>query len=311
MHNSGITLIKHPQYYYADGQIVFQCEGYLYRLYKGILMQKSKLFKAMLSLPQPHWQGGGDTTAGSTKAALDGATDETAINLSESHTSTEWDHLLSFLFPVWTGEERPVDTLIDILNLGSFYEVEEAREFAIQTLSVRQDFRPALRLNAARRNRILTWVEPAMRQLFQASLADLSDSDAKLIGPETLLDVACTKAKIETHRKRLALFPPKVVHSAYLCDDKEGCTHAWNTAWWGQYDRPGVAKAILQLQKPLPGREVVERVQAINVEGMTFSCKRQTLENLQKEHVKGMFSAEDRLIQNVIDHIYKHLEQSM
>ncbi|KZT19151.1 hypothetical protein NEOLEDRAFT_1152119 [Neolentinus lepideus HHB14362 ss-1] len=265
----------------------------------------------MFSLPQRTITA--DSASDSNKEMLmDGASDEVPIDISENnHTSEEWDHLLSFLFPSWTAQERSLESLIAILNLGSFYQIAEAREYAIQTLNVRPDFRPALRLSLTRHNRILQWIEPAVHQLFKSSLADLSDIDAHLIGPEILLEVARTQAKIDLHRKHLALSPPKVVHSTYLCDDPKECSRAWNAAWWGEHDRPGVAKALLQPQKPIPGREIGERLQAINVSGMTFSCKALTLQHLRQPLIMERLAAEDKLINAVVDSLYKHLENAM
>ncbi|KZT27169.1 hypothetical protein NEOLEDRAFT_1061403 [Neolentinus lepideus HHB14362 ss-1] len=300
----------HSRFYYPDGQVVLKCHGHLYRLIKSILVEKSAFFEGMLSLPRPQKT----RTRSNGNSLNDGTSDETAIDLSgNGHTSEEWDHLLGFIFPRYTGEEPSLDSLIAVLNLSSYYDVPEARQYAIRALDQHPDFRAPQRLRLARENRILGWVKPAFDLLFASSLGNLSEEDAHLLGPDVLFDLARTTARIDIHRKRLALNPIGVIHHIF-CEDRKNCTRAFKTVWWGEYDRPGLAKAILHPQRPLPSRDIKMRLEKADLVGMgmTSDCKQLTLNSFEtNEEVAEALAAEDKLMQEVVDHVYESLEKSI
>ncbi|KZT21002.1 hypothetical protein NEOLEDRAFT_1074403, partial [Neolentinus lepideus HHB14362 ss-1] len=49
----------------------------------------------------------------------------------------------------YTGEEPSLDSLIAVLNLSSYYNVPEARQYAIRALDQHPDFRAPQRLRLA------------------------------------------------------------------------------------------------------------------------------------------------------------------
>ncbi|EPQ50095.1 hypothetical protein GLOTRDRAFT_112765 [Gloeophyllum trabeum ATCC 11539] len=312
MHDQSNTVRakRHDQYYFRDGSVILRSEDTLYCLYGEMLRRKSDLFHTML--PDHPVQGDLVGIMDETGRARprDGSCDDYPIPLSTFHTAGEFNELLSFIFDEWTPVPRTLESLVAILKTASFYLIQNAREYAIDQLSTYKSFPAPLRFHLARRYRVLAWISPAVRQLFALPYRDMSDEDMELIGLGPLSGLMRARERIETHRKSVAAGPPAPRHDV-ACKDQEACTRAWNHAWWGTFNKPGVAKALLHPTKPVPGYDLIEKLEDFNAVGMHPDCRRWTLSWLCIPPASRRFSLEETIIDNFIDQYTTILQNAM
>ncbi|TFK46579.1 hypothetical protein OE88DRAFT_1739442 [Heliocybe sulcata] len=307
-------LIRHPQFYFPDGSIILKSENIIYCVYASILKTRSEFFQTLLSKPPPVQthnaeHGAEEVSMDAPEKLQDGKTDDTAIELAPIHSASEFDHVLSFLFESWEHDNRTLEALVAILKLSSFYLIDKGRAYSIRMLSTHPGLRPAHRLYLAQQYRVCDWIKPAWEMLFSLPLTLLTHEDVHFLGLDAMETLAVTKEKIITHRRRLALNAPKVQHS-YFCRDNDACTRAWSHAWWGEYDRAGVARLLLQ-NRGLTREEIVTRLNQMNVAGMDNQCRRFTLDALERAPMVAKLELEECEKAQVIDAYEKALKDSL
>ena len=85
------SYIKHETHWYDDGNIIFLVGLWAFRVYKGLLANRSPVFEDMFSLPQP------SPSRGLAEAYL-----KTPPVVEVPDSPEDWRHLLQQLMP---GEE--------------------------------------------------------------------------------------------------------------------------------------------------------------------------------------------------------------
>ncbi|PCH39645.1 hypothetical protein WOLCODRAFT_168147 [Wolfiporia cocos MD-104 SS10] len=268
-------------FYFEDGNVHFRIKNTVYKLYRSRLIQKSPVLRTMLSLP---------TTAHLAESASgqdleDGSSDERAFRLDRwgrQVTTTEFDHLLSFIHPDY-DPHTPVSLtrLVDALKQSHYFDIIDIKEMVTLQLNGRPDLKPALRLFLARTCLIYDWIEPAIRQILQDPFDTLTFGDVELIGLPALHPIECARAQILRHRGRCAVVAPRPMHSPIWClPDRSRCEDAWLDAWWGGFNRQGIALALLHPDHPVPGSTIIQRLPQLDTGAMSERCRELTLQEL-------------------------------
>ncbi|THH29890.1 hypothetical protein EUX98_g4293 [Antrodiella citrinella] len=123
-----LKLINMPnlqELWFEDGNIVIIAEKTEFRVYRGILAQKSDLFKDLFTLPQPE---GGETLYGCSVVRV-------------QDLATDWYRFLSVLFggaSMWTNNQQYSWRLTrSIITISNKYQVDVMRDEAMERLQKR------------------------------------------------------------------------------------------------------------------------------------------------------------------------------
>ncbi|KAG8888870.1 hypothetical protein FRB99_004072, partial [Tulasnella sp. 403] len=119
-------LVKHPVHYYPDGNFIFVVENYIFRVYKGLLAQRSEVMHDLFNLPQDGKVGDGD------QAFLDGVP---AVTLEDS--AEAFANVLDIILP---GKIRPIespsfDKLAGMYRISDKYLINDIRQWALSWLN--------------------------------------------------------------------------------------------------------------------------------------------------------------------------------
>ncbi|KAJ6504650.1 hypothetical protein C8R47DRAFT_1066847 [Mycena vitilis] len=230
----------------------------LYKVNQGLLAMKSGFFADLLNLPSPTTPSSSTVTLkveAQRKAGLDGCSDETPLLLPDNVDSSEFDHLLRFIFNMtpWSPDKvRAIEELIAILKLSHFFEVDSGTQYAIHHLSNHPSVTAPMRLYLAVTYDVDPWVAIAFKDLMKKSILDLSENDERLLGRAAYRLLVRTHASVELHRTNLAFRAPQVIHAdhcAGMYTQKE-CVRHWEEAWFGRKGTPGMVAALLDTRLP-------------------------------------------------------------
>ena len=134
------------------------------------------------------------------------------------------------------------------------------------------------RLFCARQYDVPQWIELGMTQLLYSPLKELTAEDCALLGLPAMLLIFKTKEKLDVHRRACAVFCPAVVHDEN-CYFHGKCEKAWGQVWWGECDRPGVARTLLLSRRPM--KTIVDGLDNIHGDmDMGYGCKQLTVSGL-------------------------------
>lgn len=189
-----------------------------------------------------------------------------------------------------------------LLEMSHFYDVQDARDYAMRKLDVRMDFTPIKRLWCARKFWVEVWVERGIVQLLRDALEKIDVEEWMLLEPQTILMLWQGQAKIDTHRRLCALVPPTVAHNI-LCYSREKCTRAWQEMWMGTPDSLSGSSVLRALIHPdrIPIKQILQKLQETDIVGMRRECQEATVATLAKEPEKGgKFRKEEVIIAEII-----------
>jgi len=145
--------------------------------------------------------------------------------------------------------------LVSILKLAYFYDMEQAKDFAIRELEKRttaSQENVIQLLVLARCYRIEAWVKNAFEKL--------------------MLCLAKTLDAVEEFKKYLARFRPPIIHNT-ICIQRGLCKDAYATQWWMH-----VGRALLDPSVPISALSVPSFVREVTFTGMTDGCLRKTMD---------------------------------
>ena len=183
--------------------------------------------------------------------------------------------------------------------MSHFYDASFAWEYAIEHLDGRPDFLPMSHLYCARQFDVDDWVTKGMEQILCGSLLQLNATDVLLLGPATMLLIYQTREKMNHHRHGCALVCPPVTHDIDSCIAIQRCESGWGRAWWGEYNRPGVASMLLQPRVPM--KAIVDGLDRLDAGLMTHICKQLTVSKLQASVADGgKLRIEEEYIQEAV-----------
>jgi hypothetical protein len=201
----------------------------------------------------------------------------------------------------WTSELPSLERLAAILKLATFYQIEDGRDFAISTLHTCTDLQPAMRLYLARSYHVAEWIHTGFKQLVSTPTLSLTDSDIEYIGHETFVTLMRTKSRIDLHCRACAVKAPPVSH-AVECLDEDDCEKAWQSAWWGEPSRPGVAIALIHPYNSISGKEVLNKLLTLKVPwNMDDVCRDLTVSKVHgSHHVQSPLLLEEEYVDDAV-----------
>ncbi|KAJ7279430.1 hypothetical protein C8J57DRAFT_1502087 [Mycena rebaudengoi] len=268
---------RHPTLYFKDGTLILRAnDGTLYNVYRQLLSLKSGFFESMLTLPRPEMSPSPGTD-GQTILLAEGSSDATAVLLPAQFSSQELEAFLHFVFSTqpWTDQAPAIQGLCAVLRISSFFAVDSGIKYATHHLENHTDLQPALRYQLGQEFDISHWIKRGFEELMGDSIADLTESDADLIGVEAYRVLVKTKAQVQEHRTNLAFWPPGVVH-AEACYGRGYCEQSWRDAWMAP---SGILGALLNDEEP--GVEIHDKLPSLIVGGMSERCRVLTIEGIQ------------------------------
>lgn len=125
-----------------------------------------------------------------------------------------------------------VEGLLAILRLSHFYDIHEARRFALSALEYDRYFtlQSSMRLDAAVKYNIRLWFKPAVRELLSVPLTTLRPRDVSRLSGPLLVDLI-------RHRRDIELKRAVTLNTKYLfvrgagCPSPERCPAVWERMW--------------------------------------------------------------------------------
>lgn len=293
------TRLRHPQYYFKDGSMIIfvsgpfstltclthifvKCAGTLYNIHQSVFEQRSRVIADLMNLPQGECSN------------LEGKSDEHPIVLAGLQAS-EFEFLLVYMYNqsvcfrgilssfcdlalrvvVSQQEAEPsIPYLVALMKMSGFFEVPDARSFAIKNLERHAEFSPALQLQLARQYDVAQWLEPAFRALVWTPLKKITVEDAATIGGTAYYVLSQTKVRIDDLIRAIAYCPPPLVPG--FCDDPERCELHWNNAWW-----QGYAKVLLHPDRTFRSSHIFKELfDTDSIPQVCTSCFRFTLDDI-------------------------------
>ncbi|KAJ7879332.1 hypothetical protein B0H13DRAFT_1892291 [Mycena leptocephala] len=284
-------LRRHPTLYWEHGSLVMRTTcGTLYKLNRQLLAMKSGFFAGLFDFPRPTHDP--PSKAVSLKAledqktsGLDGLTDETALALPANVDSSDFDHLLHFIFNLVPGTQ-----------------------YAIFHLSTHPALTAPMRLYLAITYDLDHWVSIAFNELMNKSILKVTENDEKLIGRVAYRLLVRTHAEVDEHRTNLAFQAPSVHHGPNCSGTytQQECKQLWEDTWFGRKGTPGMVAGLLDAR--LPGTALYAVLDQFYVSGMSDGCRRRTLDSLADTPEKlSAMKKEDTIIGDEI----KLLKKSM
>ncbi|KAF9236581.1 hypothetical protein BU15DRAFT_63852 [Melanogaster broomeanus] len=110
-------------------------------LYPGHLALRSSVLESLLSIPHEEHQKGAEGTCDENPIILHGVIQH------------EFDHLLTFLFGAYAGEQHQEEFLVSVLKLSAFFDISHGFQYAVTELSHLSPFNPSLKLQLGRQCR--------------------------------------------------------------------------------------------------------------------------------------------------------------
>ncbi|KDQ05538.1 hypothetical protein BOTBODRAFT_182471 [Botryobasidium botryosum FD-172 SS1] len=245
------AVTRHPLYYFNDGSITFRVENTLFRVQRSKLILLSEFFKDLLTAEKMGDDG-------------EGQSDDCPIEIPDT-SAVDFANLVWWLYtPASTGPSSEVTTEIaySILVLSHKFQFPLGLQYAIGVLQTHElALRPAERLHVARRQIVPHWLRPAVLELVQGQMANLTSADAQLLGVETVRLISLAHADIEQVRKGVTSFSPLQGHSLY-CHNEDECGEGFVVGWARVgvlVHRPGV---------PVPLAEILTQIEHRGVAGL-------------------------------------------
>lgn len=188
-----------------------------------------------------------------------------------------------------------MDRLVTILKLAYFYEMEEAKAFAIREIEIQtrsSSCENAMQLLAlAHRYDVGDWLTAAFVKLLHQCITSFSKEEVDAIGARTMLCLAKTTDAIEEFKKHLAQFPPPVQHHI-MCSQHSLCSKAYDEKWWSH-----VGRALLDPGVLISAISVPSFVRKFKFAGMTEGCLMKTMDAATDTLI---FHTEDKIIECVV-----------
>lgn len=266
--------VRSLEFYYPDGNVVFQVSGVLYRLHKSVLTARLDLFGGMFILSDGSEQPGGHHDHGQD--------DEHAVQIADGVAVREdFEALIKHIYGQWTAPPYPVPFLLSILKLSTRWGSEDGRERAIYHLGdPNTNFSNLLKFHASIKYNVPQWTRPAFDVLVSTDwkLGDLPTLAGYDLSLELIDLVIKTRDIVFREQRRLATLPPPVSHHQNCGEGKRSkCNEAWKAAWILAIGRQIIhVDPLFQLKH----YQATEVIRGLVVPGMSEHCLDLTVERL-------------------------------
>ncbi|KAJ6470481.1 hypothetical protein C8R45DRAFT_1078494 [Mycena sanguinolenta] len=157
----------------------------------------------------------------------------------------------------------------NLLKLSHLWEIEGAKAHAVAALE-QMNLAPSHRLALARQFTISAWVKPAVTEILDSKLRNLTDSDVLSIGWKEYSILAKAKEILEEETRRTAFVPPPMDKDpSWECKTHSSCLLVWPKLW---FDRIG--RELLHANTPLKLKHIYGKCAKIKFadEGVITGC---------------------------------------
>ncbi|KAJ6447886.1 hypothetical protein C8R45DRAFT_1115642 [Mycena sanguinolenta] len=284
---STVECAPHPLYWQEETRhMVLRVENTTYFLNLGTLTMVSPELKGIFDIPQSRPKPG---------EAAEGTVENPVV--IEGVTRVQFDDFLGWILkPSWRphaeNEERREEVAINLLLLGQKWNVQEAITHAKETLE--KLFLPAARrIQLARMFSLHDWVDAAMSQLLAVPFENLSAAEFDQLGLRVVIILAKAKEARARYRQGIAQVVPKLrADPDHDCVNHARCHSAWKDAWWRH-----VPKQLLHPTKDMPVADLPHFVRGLTIEGMTWSCQSDAMENWVSHEPAMVKAAVDAVVE--------------
>ncbi|KAJ3912393.1 hypothetical protein F5877DRAFT_84860 [Lentinula edodes] len=213
------------------------------------------------------------------------------LSLLELHAPVLANFLTQALESVEGTEENPIteESLVDLLRVSSTLKADDGISYAVSGLE-------SLRLPSARMLQLVgdfhhlpevhCWVGPAVKDLIQRPLGEITNSEAQQIAA-AYLTIARTRENIQRLLTQvsqrsfaLKLADKDQQEEADLCLTHKECQKAWKSVW-----KENIGYLLLYFQKPLTYRELLEVLQNTDFPKLSRKSDYPGMKELLKEAV--------------------------
>ncbi|KAJ7496441.1 hypothetical protein FB451DRAFT_1385846 [Mycena latifolia] len=257
---------KHPKYWYSDGSIVVRVDNStIYKIHVSMLEKLSEVMKSILSIPDG-------------KVPTDPTREGTELYplLIPDTTVVEFDDFLQWLYRAeWEAlASHPEDReriCTHLLKLADKWEIEVGKQYAITALQ-NMALSPSRRLHLAGRFTITDWVEPAVREILDKKLTDLTENDVAAIGLTVYSKFVKAKEMLDAEIRRTALVAPAMGKDpAWECHNHPSCLAVWPKLWFDK-----IGKKLLHPTTPIKLNQIraeVQKDETLNHPGLSDNCR--------------------------------------
>ena len=158
------------------------------------------------------------------------------------------------------------------------------------------------RIQLAKQYEIRDWVAPAVQELLETPLNDLSNNDLDQINMRLYSIIAKAKEAMERQRKIITAVPPSLPKDSHdfqtaWCTSHATCGKVWAETWWRV-----VARSILHPLDPLDLNKIIDFLKSTDHRGMSIDCKEDILGWLQRDgsHFNTLQRIQDGAIRSVL-----------
>ncbi|KIJ52006.1 hypothetical protein M422DRAFT_243580 [Sphaerobolus stellatus SS14] len=222
----------------------------------------------------------------------EGSLDKHPICLGEPFTVDKMNNLLGWFL---RDEQLTIEELTDILEVGTFLEMECTRVTAINGLSRNQDFPPPLKLSLEISFLVPQWIEPAFLALLRADLSTITADYYIIMGPQVTHILTTTQAAVYRHCLLIALNPYRLVHQIGCNSpgpDYSVCQNKWLSGW-----KQNFAPLYLHPDIPLTPEESLHKLAFGSMPGVTPDCQNAAIQQITEMKV---FKKEHEIIRKAV-----------
>ena len=195
-------------------------------------------------------------------------------------------------------EDLSISDLSDILELGTFLEMDCARDTAISRLSLHPDLPSVLKLSLGISFCVSQWIEPAFLHLLGLDINLLTTSDFILLGPAVLRILVTTQSTVSRTRLLIGLNPYKLLHQP-TCNSPGPefslCQNKWSDAW-----RLGFGPHYIHPDIHLTPADALEKLSTLPMKGVTPQCRAAAIQRIKESKV---FEKETEIISKAVDEV--------
>lgn len=183
--------LRHSLYYLPDEMVIFEVEGYLYRVGMSLLEKESDFFRRLF--------------VRHSQTSIMGKTDGMPIPLVD-FTRNEFDCILRFLhFSVYEPDTISLDDWISLLSVSTRLQFPRVRRWAIREITAQfSSLDAAAVIVLATKHDVPQWLMPAYSELCRRR-ESLDDSEAEELGPIVTARVGRARESIRDELLKSAL----------------------------------------------------------------------------------------------------------
>ncbi|KAJ7457472.1 hypothetical protein FB451DRAFT_1509776 [Mycena latifolia] len=256
---------KHIAYWFDDGSVVIRVDGTtIYKIHLSLLNKLSDPIRQILSIPDG--KAPGDPTREGTELY--------PLYLPYTNTQEFNDFLLWLYRSEWDflgNSEEKERICIHLLKLSDMWQIEAGKKFAIKTL---QDMvlPPSQRLELAGKYNINDWVDPAVREIFDHKVADITNADICAMGWMVYSKLVKAKEKLEEETRRTAMVAPAIAKDpSWECQNHNSCQSVWPKVWFDKIGKKLLHPTMLMKLSQI--RAEVEKEETLKHAGLTERCR--------------------------------------